>query len=173
MADVNIIQAGLDSIGAHSAARTRPASRPTSRGRNWCFTLFDTGITSTSTSQLEALISAIPHLRYAVFQQEICPETSRLHHQGYIEFTRAYRFGAIQALFPTGCHIEPRRGPRAAAREYCMKELTQHSHPVEIGTWGTFPHIIISPLVALPPNMLFRNIYEGGILVRYSFLCNI
>lgn len=43
------------------------------------------------------------------------------HYQGYVEFQNPCRFTKVKKYFPRA-HIEPRRGSRTQARQYCFKE---------------------------------------------------
>lgn len=55
--------------------------------RNWCFTINDAS---------EVGSFAIPNdrneIRYCVWQEEVCPETTRHHLQGYIELNKPMRY---------------------------------------------------------------------------------
>jgi len=96
--------------------------------RNWCFTSYD----------LEnfKLPDEDPRFRYCVYQAEKCPETQRVHLQGYIEFNSAVSFGPLKTMFgDPSIHLEARRGSRAEARAYCMKNESRYADPIEFGTW--------------------------------------
>lgn len=98
------------------------------RLRNWVFTSYD----------LEAfkVPDDHPDFRYCVYQGEECPETKRVHLQGYIEFNKAIAFATVKTLFgDPAIHLEARRGSREQARAYCMKPETRWSDPVEFGQW--------------------------------------
>jgi len=71
--------------------------------------------------------------RYLVFQQERCPDTDRLHWQGYCVFNDSIPFGRVQRHLP-GAHWEPRRGTHEEARTYCTKNRTRVDGPYERGT---------------------------------------
>ena len=70
----------------------------------------------------------IQHLRdwkpvkYACITREPCPDTGRMHYQGYIEFSSSVRSQRIQVMMP-GCHIEERKGTLEQNRVYCSKGL--------------------------------------------------
>ncbi len=77
-----------------------------------------------------------PSIRYIIWQQE--RGQSGTHHlQGYVEFYRPYRLGAAAAIIAIPAHLEPRRGTRDQAREYCRKPDTRlpDTLPVERGSW--------------------------------------
>lgn len=98
------------------------------RLRNWVFTSYD----------LEAfkVPDEDPDFRYCVYQTEECPDTKRWHHQGYIEFNKAKTLASVKALLgDQTVHLEPRRGTRAEARAYCMKNESRVAGPLEFGTW--------------------------------------
>jgi len=81
-------------------------------------------------------VIASSNAKYAVWQLERCPETGRDHIQGYVEFKRSVRFSTVTRLLGhEGLHIEPRRGSRTQAREYCQKELSRVAGPWEFGEW--------------------------------------
>jgi len=95
--------------------------------RAWCWTKY--GDTPSPNDE---------KIKYAVWQCEICPETKREHWQGYTEFTSAIRRKACQKIFNDDTmHVEPRRGNRESARNYCMKKESRkpETEPTEIGTW--------------------------------------
>ncbi len=78
-------------------------------------------------------------VRYSIGQLERCPSSSRLHIQGYTELRNPMRVPGFKGTFGPGVreivHVEPRRGTREQAREYCRKEDTRVSGPWETGEW--------------------------------------
>lgn len=71
-------------------------------------------------------------IRYAIFGKEVCPDSGREHLQGYVELERPMRRGQVQQLMgQLTMHMEPRRGTRTEAREYCQKD----GDWAEIGRW--------------------------------------
>lgn len=62
---------------------------------------------------------------YLVFQREKCPETERLHWQGFAQATHAKSsFKAWQKALAIGSsHIEKRHGTATQARDYCMASV--------------------------------------------------
>ncbi len=95
--------------------------------RGWCWTLFELDCDVPAACTPENLIS------YGIFQLEECPDTHRVHVQGYFEFVRGVRFTHVSALFgQSSPHLEPRRGSAAQASAYCRKPggLTE---PTEFG----------------------------------------
>ncbi len=86
------------------------------RKRHWCFTSFKDVIQS----EFDAVV-----IRYVVYQRELCPETKKEHFQGYIEFFENVRYGQVRAsIGDAKAHVEPRKGSRAQARQYCRKADT-------------------------------------------------
>lgn len=105
----------------HTTNRKNPS-------RNFIFTFFD--------------ISAIDKLRgvedervrYLIFQHERGGTTGRDHLQGYVEFRNTVRIAQAQRILGIeGGHLEPRRGTRAQAIDYCRKEETRVAGPWEVG----------------------------------------
>lgn len=95
--------------------------------RNYCWTYFG--------DNLE--IEEDDDIKYCVFQKEKCPDTGRMHFQGYVELTKPMRIGAVQELLNIkNAHLEKRRGNRDQARDYCMKEESRVEGPWEIGEFG-------------------------------------
>jgi len=98
--------------------------------RHWCFTIHEN-----HTGDPQALVDW-DKSRYVVYQEEICPDTKRLHHQGYVELVSPQRLSALNKVCPA--HWERRRGTAAEARDYCMKEESRapDTQPVESGEFG-------------------------------------
>lgn len=104
------------------------------QSKYWCLTVFKDAEELSET--LEGLHEE-KVLSYAVFQEEVCPETKREHLQAYIELTNRKSFNWVKDKFP-GDHIERRKSrSNQPARDYCMKEDSrkQGCEPVEIGTF--------------------------------------
>jgi len=79
--------------------------------------------------------SRFPDCTYCVYQLELGDETSRLHYQGYMEFTGKKRYNWVQNNCEgmEGAHLEVRRGTMEEARNYAMKHDTRLDGPWE---WG-------------------------------------
>lgn len=105
-----------------------PPTHLTQRSRHWCFTDYSP---ATPSFDME------DGIEYAIWQREKCPKTGREHWQGYIEFTNARKIKSVVAANQTGSkmHVEPRKGTRTEARDYCKKADTQILPPTEIGQW--------------------------------------
>lgn len=98
------------------------------RGRYWCVTSY----AKSPRRDFDA-----KHVRYVIYQWEVCPETKRQHVQAYVEFFDAMRIGQVQRYFgDPKAHCEVRRATRTEAREYCRKRATAILHTqYEWGTW--------------------------------------
>jgi len=75
-----------------------------------------------------------PYSTYHVFQEEKCPDTGRTHYQGYIEFTKKLRHGAIKKL-DKDMHFGARypKSTSAQAAAYCKKDDSRMDGPWEYG----------------------------------------
>lgn len=93
--------------------------------RGWCFTEFDLGCQPKWDEKT---------MKYLVSQLEECPETGRMHFQGFCEFNQSCRMaGAKKALgLSAGCHMESRKGTPQQAAEYCKKD---ESRAEDGGPW--------------------------------------
>lgn len=88
--------------------------------RNICFTSFDE--------------NEYPHVdqngcTYVIVGRETCPDTKRLHLQGYAEFDKPKRMSTLKKAFPT-MHIEERKGSQKQAIDYCKKDGDWHEEGV-------------------------------------------
>lgn len=144
--------------------------------RRWCFTSYAENICH---GDLGGTGHVLPeHARYAIFQRERCPETGRLHWQGYIEFTGPMRMRKVQRLIcDERAHMEPARGDRNVCRDYCRKEESRESPPVELGEFtrggqgtrndiGAVLDVIRrEPIIANAVRILYDD--HGPAMVRY------
>lgn len=102
---------------------------------HWCFTIFlegketkdgweyNTQEVNQKILYLLGLTEWHNQVRYICFQVEKCPDTGRLHLQGYIELYRQFRLKGLKELLDChDAHCEPRRGTRQEAMEYCKKD---------------------------------------------------
>lgn len=93
--------------------------------RNYCWTLYE------PFPELPIVFDE-DTVKYCVYQKEECPETKKLHLQGYVELKKSIRFAALKKLFGReDLHIEQRRGTRDEARDYCRKEESRVAGPWE------------------------------------------
>jgi Putative viral replication protein len=99
--------------------------------RAWCFTVNVTNKDEWNPSEVGSEL-----VRYLVCQLEQAPTTGQLHYQGYAEFKNAIRMAQCKNILNSRwVHVEPRRGTRDEAREYCMTEETRVAGPWEFGKW--------------------------------------
>lgn len=95
----------------------------------WCFTVFD--------NVPQPIVPDDEDVSYLVYQREQCPETERLHWQGYIEFHSRKRFTTVEKYFReqglSKFHIEAAKGQPSQCRAYCTKEDTAVDDPFEYG----------------------------------------
>ena len=84
------------------------------RARNWVFTIW----ASPNEDTIEK------YARYAVWGEEICPDTKRVHWQGYIEFTepKTMKFTVDTLCSDGSAHVEKRIGSAKQASDYCKKD---------------------------------------------------
>lgn len=100
------------------------------RYRNWCFTLF-----VEEEKDYGSLFNSECDARYAVWQLERSPETSRLHIQGYVEFDSPMRLGRVKrSIGDDSVHLERRMGSANEAIAYCKKEESRVLGPWEYGS---------------------------------------
>lgn len=96
---------------------------------NWCFTDFG--------GAEDEFPSIDPReVKYLVAQKEVCPDTGRIHWQGYIQVVKKQRLSTVRKLLP-GAHFEAARGSVEDNIAYCTK--------LESRVPGTEPVIIGEP----------------------------
>ena len=97
---------------------------PNVKDRNWCITCYnDNGIEWDPTS-----------MRYLVFQKERCPDTGRIHFQGFVIWKGAKNMRATLALLPEGSYVARMRAHDPVdAANYCKKEESRVEGPWEFG----------------------------------------
>ncbi|QBL97863.1 replication-associated protein [Wastewater CRESS DNA virus 2] len=96
--------------------------------RNWVFTI------NNPESQINVDLEQEPTVKYAVWQLEMGKEGT-LHYQGYVEFTKMTTIDQVKSMGEefARAHLEPRKGSREQARDYCMKEDSRVEGPWEHG----------------------------------------
>lgn len=106
------------------------------RHRDWLFTINNP---TQSEKELYDYIAAIKNIKYFTFQREK-GEQGTEHFQGYINFSEAKFFSTMKNLFSEpnikpSAHLEPRKGTKTQAKEYCQKSDTRIG---EIQEYGEF-----------------------------------
>jgi len=98
--------------------------------RNICFTVFgslghhDVPEDYEGPRMLDFKHSTWQHVKYCIFQTELCPTTQRVHFQGYMEFTQSKTYDAIHLLEGMEtAHIERRIASAKKAKHYCEKPV--------------------------------------------------
>lgn len=103
------------------------------QARSWVFTSFQTGLApALANKQIDNEVR--PRMRYLIFQIEKCPDTDRLHLQGYVQFKDPTRLGAVQRFIgDEGAHCEKANGSASQNKDYCSKPDSRQEGPWEIG----------------------------------------
>lgn len=108
--------------------------------RHACFTIFFPNDHVTAYDTATGVFKNLDPIRYAIWQLERCPDTDRIHVQGYLELNGTKRLAGVKKLFwCDSVHVEKRRGTRLQAKEYCSKEDTKVQGPWEYGKWINGP----------------------------------
>lgn len=95
--------------------------------KNWCFTLFSDDL-EVACALLMVKWAEEPLLTYAIAGKEKCPDTSRLHAQGYIQCNKRVSLNTMLNLFLAPewqfhPHLEPQRASdNKQAITYCKKD---------------------------------------------------
>lgn len=77
-----------------------------------------------------------PGVDYVIYQQEMCPDTLRMHYQGYIQLSSSQYMTFLKNIISSNVHLEPQRAPSTdQARDYCLKDRTAVDGPWELGTY--------------------------------------
>jgi hypothetical protein len=105
----------------------------TFRSRSIIYTAYNYGSFSDYAEVFRRRFEEEDSIKFAVFQEERCPETNRLHVQGFVQFSVAWRLRRIQQLVGSGAHVEARKGKIEDAVKYCSKQETRESDPVFLG----------------------------------------
>lgn len=99
------------------------------QARNYVFTIFGEADDEDGPRLLDSSTFP-PWLSYVTYQLELCPETGRLHFQGYLECVGKKSYAQLQKIpgFETA-HFEQRRGTQEQAVAYANKEDTRVDGP--------------------------------------------
>ncbi|GAI08280.1 unnamed protein product, partial [marine sediment metagenome] len=109
-----------------------PPSAP-ARGsycKHWCFTLNHASDDEFAHLGSVCDTPATGICRYLVMGREV-GEGGTPHLQGYLEMTERKRIQWLKDNISLRAHLEPRRGTREEARDYCMKD----GDWIEVGFW--------------------------------------
>uniref|UniRef100_UPI004047C3B7 hypothetical protein n=1 Tax=Shewanella sp. TaxID=50422 RepID=UPI004047C3B7 len=79
-------------------------------GKNWCFTDFNLHVDYSSLAS-----------SYLIYGSEVCPDSAKIHHQGYCEFETNRKLARLKKFDPS-IHWERRQGNQAQAIDYCRKD---------------------------------------------------
>jgi len=104
-----------------------------SKARNFVFTAYASPDEDIPRLILECDLPKF--VTYIVYQMEMCPETNRVHLQGYLECLGQQTYRRLQDEIPglESAHFEVRRGNAKEAIAYCKKEDSRIDGPWEIG----------------------------------------
>lgn len=83
-----------------------------SKAKRWCFTSFNVDNEPTFSERLH---------EYLIYGRETCPDTSRVHLQGFVVFKNRQTLAGCKKFIP-GAHFERARGTPAEASDYCKKD---------------------------------------------------
>lgn len=93
------------------------------RVRNVCFTVFGAPNTE-GPPLLDFTHRTWQHVKYCIYQRELCPTTARVHFQGYLELTNQKTYAALHLLEGLeNAHFEKRHGTAKQAKHYCQKPV--------------------------------------------------
>lgn len=99
-------------------------------GKNWCWTLHDP-------TELEVgkLITDHDGISYIVWQEETCPDTGRIHLQGYVQFQEKARLAKAKKTLLGDknhrVHMESAKGTPDENKTYCTKDGGRN-----VNEWG-------------------------------------
>ena len=93
--------------------------------RDYVFTVYDTACPGLNP------VPDMDKVNYVIFGREICPDSGRLHLQGYATFPRTLRIKSAQKHLGIGkSWMAIKEGTRDQARVYCMKDGNYEEHGV-------------------------------------------
>lgn len=96
--------------------------------RRWCYTAYPRECVS-EFDDFERRLRALPEFRGLVHQLEECPDTGRVHLQGYLELKKPKRLSGLKKI-RADVHWEPARGSREDCVRYCTKEVSRYAQGV-------------------------------------------
>jgi len=87
--------------------------------KTWCFTWFGTKDDDDVTVPYDAeWLKKEKWFKYIIFAEEACPDTGRMHLQGYMELRDRLRMNQARLLMPGAC-VSMRKGTQKEAIDYC------------------------------------------------------
>lgn len=100
-------------------------SKKDTQHRDWLFTINNP---EQAEKELFDYLTALNHIKYFTFQRER-GEQGTEHYQGYVCFSVPKLFSTVKNLFSEphirpAAHLEPRKGTKTQARDYCQKSDT-------------------------------------------------
>lgn len=167
--------------------------------RHWCATVWPKHIGLEATDDEAEImreferywtnVQELPGLKYAIGQIERSPSTGTLHIQAYTEWATSKRRSEVYKIFPAS--LEPRKGSRDDARDYCRKrkwkgkDKGQVQRLPEFGEWrvakqsGPSPKqraldyltkgFVPSEILARDPEVYF--LHHRSIEACYALMC--
>lgn len=133
------------------------------QSRFWCWTSFEVNPPDWD----------MDYMCYMIYQKELCPDTQRIHWQGYVEFTKKIGLAAVKSHLGNKIHAEIRKGSQEEAIDYCTKEDTRIEPPVTFGVpsggQGTRTDIN-NAIEAIKNGANIDNLYENfpNIMIKYG-----
>jgi len=115
---------GSNGSGAEGNTILQPKKRD-SLAKRWCFTDFIDKYKSEEErkSFLVPKLSSPQIIDRSIVGREICPETKKIHYQGYIEFNTKKRMKQVKDYLASSfIHVEICKGNRDDNVEYCGKD---------------------------------------------------
>lgn len=106
----------------------------TGKAKNVCATIWDMEFATTLATWVPATC------KYLCWENEICPDTGRLHLQCYFNFTKEMKLSALKKLHPT-CHWKKCRGTAEQNKTYCSKDFTLGVEGCIFHEYGNFEEV--------------------------------
>lgn len=123
--------------------------RPEIRKTQWCWTYF-LQLSPRDDEFTQHIANKVSHPDtsvYVVYQREVCPDTGRVHLQGFVCFKVRHTLSAVKRLFRCDeIHVEPARYTEAAI-DYCLKAESRQFPEQEPRTYGLRTDVPIMPMV--------------------------
>jgi hypothetical protein len=93
--------------------------------RRWCYTVYAQDDDLSAFDDFEKKLRNRPDFRGLCHQLEQCPDTGRLHLQGYVEFNKPTRLASLKLLH-SSAHWEQAKGRRDQCVAYCTKQESRY-----------------------------------------------